>query len=295
CDQALSADEAGEVALWDVASGQTLRRWRAHRGAGEAITFSPNGRFAATAGADGRTRLGNLGPGGDHDAFEARWKHRATAGAVGPDGKLVAAGSAKGRVGIWSVKTGEPVHLFRVKGPVDAIGFNDALNLMLIGSTEGAAVWKFRLPGGDSAGAYALSDTVNFRRMVALPDGRRVATIGMGPPPVVGRRERGGDVNPALMLAGPVGGLVLNAAANFARKAKDATADALVAGEAPSGWVLQLWNVVDDRLVHSFPCTPAPECLAVAPGGARAITAAADGKLRVWGCCRGLRRFDVFL
>jgi WD40 repeat protein len=280
-DRVLSGDKSGDVLLWEVAGGETVRRWQAHRRAVEAVAFSPSGRLGATGGADGRTWLWDLDTGKEYELLEAHWREAATCVAFSPDGRLLAAGSEKGHVGLWSVKTGEPVHHFRVKGPVDALAFNPGLDLLLVGSAEAAAVWRWRLKTGEAMRTFRLPN-VEVTAMVAVPDGHRFATIGFGGD----AGHESGREDADIVLEGPLGipeipGVdLVHVAGHLAIAVSDAFGPH---EELPSGHCLRLWNVTTGNLVHSFPCRGEPDCLAVTPNGSRAITAADDGKIRLWG------------
>src|SRR5262245_42350984 len=47
-----SASADGTVRLWDVATGQEIRRFRGHQGEVLSVTFAPDGRTLASAGND---------------------------------------------------------------------------------------------------------------------------------------------------------------------------------------------------------------------------------------------------
>jgi WD40 repeat protein len=105
--QVLAVGDANGVLLyWDVATGQELAVWRAHRppadasGTIEEMTFSPAGRLMVTAGTDRTLRL-----------WTAPQKYRllsnhtdvVTTVAFSPDGRRLVSGSLDQTVRLWDV------------------------------------------------------------------------------------------------------------------------------------------------------------------------------------------------
>lgn len=80
-----------------------------HRGMVVTVVFSPDERFVASGGVDGRIQLFDLQTG---NQVGTPWSaHRKAVTAIGfnSDGSLLASGSTDGTIRIWNVKTGVPV------------------------------------------------------------------------------------------------------------------------------------------------------------------------------------------
>jgi WD40 repeat protein len=105
-------DDNGVVLYWDMASGQELAGWRAHRPPADAtgtiaeMAFSTVGQLMATAGSDRSIRL-----------WTAPQKYRplsnhtdvVTSVAFSPDGRQLASGSLDQTVRLWDVATQAPL------------------------------------------------------------------------------------------------------------------------------------------------------------------------------------------
>src|SRR5262249_32643314 len=113
----LASKGSTTLQMWDVTTGQELRRQVAHTCEVRAVCFSPDGRTLATAAA---SAVGN-------DAVRIwdahlgrplrRMEHPGGAHAVviSPDGKILASGGA-GLVCVWDAATGKPLRKLKSPG-----------------------------------------------------------------------------------------------------------------------------------------------------------------------------------
>ncbi len=51
------AEQSGQLRIWDLSRGRTLRTITGHAGAVNSVTFSPDGERLASAGDDGVVRI----------------------------------------------------------------------------------------------------------------------------------------------------------------------------------------------------------------------------------------------
>jgi WD40 repeat protein len=90
------------VNMWDMQTGKELRRLIGHTDLIWTATFSPNGKYIATASADGTARLWDVQSGQELRRFTGH-----SAGlenvAFSPDGKYIVTGSDDGTAMLWDV------------------------------------------------------------------------------------------------------------------------------------------------------------------------------------------------
>jgi WD40 repeat protein len=100
----LRGGEGRSLHLWDVATGQSVRKFEG-AGAVRVVAFSPDGKLLAGAGADGIVRLWEVATGWLRHRFEG---HRAEVRslAFAPDGRTLASGSMDTTILIWAVPAG---------------------------------------------------------------------------------------------------------------------------------------------------------------------------------------------
>lgn len=114
----LSVDMAGDVFVWEVATGQCYQHFSTQSSEYRAVAFSPDGQLLASGSSDGRVRLWPM-VNGDVDSDPshalaltpsltlAGHTARVTTVAFHPDGQLLASGARDGRICLWSLPQGQ--------------------------------------------------------------------------------------------------------------------------------------------------------------------------------------------
>ncbi len=133
------AGMTGDVPLWDAPTGREIRRLGGHRRQVHGVAFAP-----------GSDRLVS-----GHEAAARVWDSTGkvlhtlpveggvSAVAFSPDGRLVAAGSARGTAFVWEAGTGKPVHQLHGEGNyVHALAFSPDGRALVSAVTNGpVAAW----------------------------------------------------------------------------------------------------------------------------------------------------------
>jgi WD40 repeat protein len=133
--------DTAEVALWDLETGQELRRLRGHKGSGgiTALAFSADGKRLASAGYDRTVRLWDAETGA---AVHVCRGHTGRVGSLAftPDGRRLASVGANATgegatLKLWNTQTGRETLSLKVKGC--AIAFSaDGRRLLLVGEGD---------------------------------------------------------------------------------------------------------------------------------------------------------------
>lgn len=102
------------IKLWDVASGQAARTFKAQADTVSfSIAFSPDGAMLASGEHDGVIRLWNVASGQVARTFTHDARKDVHDVAFSPDGKLLASVSIDSTVRLWNVASGQIVHSMR--------------------------------------------------------------------------------------------------------------------------------------------------------------------------------------
>ena len=122
---ALSGSEDGTLFLWDVSTGERIRRFEGHTGGINDIAFSPDGSTAVSGSGDQTTILWDVATGQIIRQLTG-YSAGVTTVAFSPDGHLIAAGCDTGdpAVMLWETDTGALI--YRLDGPaakIQTVGF----------------------------------------------------------------------------------------------------------------------------------------------------------------------------
>jgi WD40 repeat protein len=137
---------AGELRLWDVTTGETMRIFEGHEGRVSSVAFSPNGKYALSGSLDGMLRLWDVATGDHLRVFEGH-EGRVSSVAFSPDGQTALSGSCgerneydhciSGELRLWNVATGKAIRVFKGhKREVNSVAFSSDGQTALSGSRD---------------------------------------------------------------------------------------------------------------------------------------------------------------
>ena len=109
--QALSGSTDRTLILWDLASGQLIRRFEGHTQPVTDVVFSPDGQQALSSSADQTLLLWDVASGQPIHTF-AGHTDEIHAVAFSPDGRQAASVSDDRTLILWDVASGQPIHTF---------------------------------------------------------------------------------------------------------------------------------------------------------------------------------------
>jgi hypothetical protein len=160
--------------IWNVETGNDVRKLIGHAGYVNAASFSPDGAQVLTASDDRSARLWDTKTGAVAHVFTGH-KDRVTSAVFSPDGNRVLTGSADKTARLWDAKTGRLLHEY--KGhiwAVSSVAFSAAGSRIITGSADNTAiVWDAET---GATLAKLAGHTAPVTSVAFAPDGRRVLT-----------------------------------------------------------------------------------------------------------------------
>ncbi len=162
----------GEIKFWEAATGKLLRT---HSGLSGifGLAYSPDGRWLASAGADGKVRVWDAAS-GQQVALHQEHKASVFTVAFSPDGRLLASGCWDGTVRVWEQATGKPLHVLSGLGDVRSVAFSpDGKRLVTAGYNQ--TVKTFDAESGRPIRTYS-GHAAPVLHATFSPDGRHIAS-----------------------------------------------------------------------------------------------------------------------
>ena len=265
--------------LWDVGTGQELRRFRHGKNCGiRALTFSPDGKTLASGGDDARLRLWDVATGKEQVAFP-KDGYRIRSVAWSPDGRTVAA-------------AGDSVRLFDMESRKERLRIGrKALGLRftdggrtLTGAVKGA-IYRWDAATGEAVTPEAAGDSI-VEQILVTPDGGRVVTRGQDGDAHLWDGTNGNYLRE--FKATWQRGLAMSPHGRFlvwpAAEPSVRFTDTRVPNVGVEGSRLRLYDLASDKPVERFPGFQGDaQDLTFTDGGRRLLTVDhRDGMVRIW-------------
>jgi WD40 repeat protein len=246
---------ANRVGVWDTASGALVRSLTVHTNTVNAVAYSPDGRWLASAGNDGLVALWDTAQG---SLAYTLTLHTAAVAAVAftPDSQTLASGGYDGQVILWDVAT--PTELGQAGTPRSQLRI-----------------------GTDAAPVYTLAFS---------PDGTLLATGSAAPDSQVRLwriADGAADPNPLAELAGHLGDI---RALAFHPSGQWLVSGGAPAPTGPDDETVRVWSVTSTggALAQSLrPHVGAVFALAFSADGRTLAAGGADGVVAVWDVSAG--------
>jgi len=285
----LAASFAGQVLVWDAASGE--QRWRLPGkvlGAAQVdrIDFSSDNTRLAVANMDGQPKVWdistplNAGLASDREilALAGHTDHCESI-AFSPDSKRLATGDIAGIVKLWDAATGQELLTLEHGGMVHGVAFSpDGRQLAAAGEDGRLLVWNT----ATSQLLLSLPCRSGLYDVAYLPDGKRLATVHQDGTTSVWDAATG---QPLLTLAGHASTVISIAA----------SPDNVHIATSGYDSAVRLWDTRPGRELVTMAAHAGPTYdIAYSPDGSRLATAGADGTAKLWDPASGLLALSLF-
>jgi len=308
----VSASRDTTIRLWDLTTGQEIRRFSGHKGDVEAVTFSPDGLTILSGAADFTAILWDAASGEQIRQFTG---HRAPLRSVtfSPDGTLIATADNDGILILWNPATGEVIRRFDA-GSTDiwSAKFSPDGGAILSNAGSGMILWD--VASGDEIRRYTASSSI--RSVYFGPDH---TAISGGTDGIVTLWDvETGDVlnqydshaglvqavafsgNGQMILAGTVDGSLIFWDTKTGQELHHFTDhtdtilglavshDGRLAATASADHTLRVWNVTEPALLHDLVGhTNRVIAASFSSDGQKLFTASADNTMRTWAADTG--------
>lgn len=264
-----SGSRDGQIRIWDIGQGITLRILRGHAGDVDAVSVSPDGQKLVSGSRDNTVKVWDLESGKELSTLRGhtRWIRDV---AVTMDNKFVVSGSSDGSIRIWSIETGKLQHTLRGHtSEVSCIELTRDGRKIISGSYDRTLrIWDVQ-HGRELRSLEAHYSGIND--MAMMPDGRHLVTAS----------------NDTTLKVWDLGGLKAEHILDGHTRDVGAVAvtpdgDTIIS----SSWdrSVRLWDAVTGKQVACLPDTHGSGVvsLGVTKCGQYLISASHDNTLKVW-------------
>jgi len=267
-----------QVILWDIAcgekittlSGQPLEDATGYNLDVGKVSFSPDGKYLATANMDGVPAIWNLETSNKVLSLETGMLP-SKAITYNPDGKLLATGGDEGVVQIWDARKGVELFSLELGGIIHGLSFNPEGNFLAAASEDGnIRVWDVKTGNIVSnpprqSGIYDIAFLSDGRYATAGQDGTTRIWD-----PLTGQQ--------LLLLAGPTSTMI----------GVDGSPDGKRIATGAYDGSLRIWDAAPGKEMLTI---PAHEGIvwntAYSPDGKQIVSASVDGTVKIWDSSSG--------
>jgi WD40 repeat protein len=274
----------GQIAVWDLAKGNSTASWKHGNVSGLDGSFSPDGVRLATCGADGYVRVWETATGAKLLEINTEERHP-NAVAYSPDGKTLATGGGHGKVRLWDSATGKELPLTRdapATGGAQSVAIDRGGKFVAVAGELGA-VTLWELAPGKAGEVLPDDDLDNGVRFDPMVGPNWLAFTPAGDRLLAGSSNRHNSVNiwdhvkreRVLRLEGHVWPVMAVACSTGGKTYASASRDESI----------RLWDSAGTHLRTIE--KGASRTLAIAPEGDLVASAVAGGAVNLWSTTTG--------
>jgi WD40 repeat protein/class 3 adenylate cyclase len=169
----LTPSTDGIVYLWDVKTGNEVRRFIGHTGNTFGVAFSPDNKYILTGGGDRTMRIWDISTG--QELRRLYFPSAVISIDVSPDGKWVLTSSRDRRARIWKFNAKPRLPVFSLGSGIAAAAFSPDGKLVFTGGGEGAAQLWDANTGKKLHDFIGHTDVLNYGASFS-PDGKYLVT-----------------------------------------------------------------------------------------------------------------------
>lgn len=259
------SSRAGEVALWDLASGEKIGSFKGTGGL-SSIAFTPDGMRIATGSQDGELKIWDVSTGEERQLLSAG-RHWVEVVAIAPHGRSAASAGRSGIVPLWDLVNGRLLDSHKVSGyGTESLAFSPDGKLLASASGD-FQVWDLASNGQVrvSGRGFFEHDTIRF-----TSDSRQAIAIGQpdsGDNRAIQAWKLSSDAPVANLKVKGRGGSAITSGGKVLVGTHDRK--------------LLLIDPFSGRRLRSFPVDPYPYLVASSPDD-RLAASGGDGDVRIW-------------
>lgn len=173
---AVTAAWKGGLRLAEANTGRPLKDWTGHIQSANAAAISPDGKFLASVGNDGKIKLWDAATQKELRVFEEVKGPQLVSVGFASGGKYVFAASSGGHAKVWDVSTGKVVFDLDHGSEVLFTAMSKDGSTLATGGTDGSlAIWN---AATGAAKGKIQAHKARITSIAFSPDGRTVATSG---------------------------------------------------------------------------------------------------------------------